>query len=179
MPVDETLLRSARTANARWVDGQQVAALAKADYHHAIRRLHFAGASLREIADALDLSHQRVHQIIEATGGTQGWKPRKVADVDPVCSFCGLPEAAVPKLICGPGVYVCSACVALAQRAVAESVQVETDRTRVEVVGDAGTAHCSFCGRPAAAGGHLVSGPGVRICDRCLQLCDEIIVAAG
>ncbi|MGH3072312.1 MAG: Clp protease N-terminal domain-containing protein [Gaiellaceae bacterium] len=39
---------------------------AQADLHHAIRRLHAAGGSLREIADELGLSHQRVHQIVGA-----------------------------------------------------------------------------------------------------------------
>ena len=38
---------------------------ARADYHHAIRRLHAAGGSMREIAECLGLSHQRVHQIVE------------------------------------------------------------------------------------------------------------------
>src|SRR5260370_31413615 len=36
----------------------------RAEYHQAIRRLHAAGASMREIADELGLSHQRVHQIV-------------------------------------------------------------------------------------------------------------------
>lgn len=49
------------------------------------------GASLREIADGLELSHQRVHQIIDASGGTRGWKPRKRAAVDLACSFVGYP----------------------------------------------------------------------------------------
>ena len=38
---------------------------ARADYGHAIRRLHAEGGSLREIAENLGLSHQRVHQIVE------------------------------------------------------------------------------------------------------------------
>jgi hypothetical protein len=31
------------------------------------------------------------------------------------CSFCGKPHTAVAKLIAGPGVYICDACVALCQ----------------------------------------------------------------
>ena len=37
---------------------------AKQRYHRAIQRLHEAGMPLREIAEAVGLSHQRVHQIV-------------------------------------------------------------------------------------------------------------------
>jgi hypothetical protein len=52
------------------------------DYHHAIKKLHAAGGSLREIAEALELSHQRVHQIVEGPIGPPGrawreWKTRR------------------------------------------------------------------------------------------------------
>jgi hypothetical protein len=45
------------------------------DYQHAIKKLHAAGGSLREIADALELSHQRVHQIVEGPAGPPGGPP--------------------------------------------------------------------------------------------------------
>jgi len=47
----------------------QLADRARIDLHHAIRRLHAAGGSLREIAEALGLSHQRVHQIVDTEEG--------------------------------------------------------------------------------------------------------------
>jgi ATP-dependent Clp protease ATP-binding subunit ClpC len=65
MALDETLLGEARDLRARLLELQHEADRAKLDYHHAIRRLHAAGGSMREIAAALDLSHQRVHQIVE------------------------------------------------------------------------------------------------------------------
>ncbi|HGJ67116.1 TPA: ATP-dependent Clp protease ATP-binding subunit ClpX, partial [bacterium] len=34
---------------------------------------------------------------------------------------------------------------------------------------------CSFCGRRRAQVGFLVAGPGVNICDECVQLCSSII----
>jgi Clp amino terminal domain, pathogenicity island component/ClpX C4-type zinc finger len=68
MTLDETLLEQAKQARERLLDLQHDSDLAKADYHHTIRRLHFAGGSMREIAEALDLSHQRVHQIVDTTG---------------------------------------------------------------------------------------------------------------
>jgi hypothetical protein len=37
-------------------------------YYQAVRRLHSSGASMRDIAEALNLSHQRVHQIVIGGG---------------------------------------------------------------------------------------------------------------
>jgi len=176
MTLDESLLRSAREAGARWADGQHRAELAKADYHHTIRRLHVTGASLREIAEALNISHQRVHQIIEATGGTEVWKPRKPASASPTCTFCGLPKDAVANLIAGPGVCICDGCVGLAQRILADPQSLETDRTRLQPASTTSRTRCSFCRKRARDVTSLVAGPGVRICDRCLHLCEEIII---
>jgi hypothetical protein len=36
----------------------------RAAYHRAIKKMHLAGVPLREIAEQLGLSHQRVHQIV-------------------------------------------------------------------------------------------------------------------
>jgi hypothetical protein len=64
--MDEVLLDEAMTARDRFIEAQHGTDTARAEYHHAIRRLHAAGGSMREIAQALGLSHQRVHQIVEA-----------------------------------------------------------------------------------------------------------------
>ena len=66
MGLDQELVREAEAARERLVELQHAAERARVDYHHAIRRLHAAGGSLREIAEALGLSHQRVHQMIDA-----------------------------------------------------------------------------------------------------------------
>jgi hypothetical protein len=66
MTIDEAALAEARKAQDRLLELQRDAERARVDYHHEIRRLHAAGGSLREIADALGLSHQRVHQIVDA-----------------------------------------------------------------------------------------------------------------
>lgn len=176
MVIDEDLLRQARTLGGRLTDALHQADLAKADYHHAIRRLHSAGASMREVADALDLSHQRVHQIIEAAGGTGGWKVRKTSG-ELACTFCGLAKDEVAKLIAGPGVYICDGCVTLARQVGAEPVV--TSRTRLERVARVSELDCSFCGKVAERVERLVAGPDARICADCLDLCEEVLTAAG
>src|SRR3954469_680776 len=66
MTLDETTLNEARELRSRLLELQHDADRAKLDYHHVIRRLHAAGGSMREIAEELGLSHQRVHQIVDA-----------------------------------------------------------------------------------------------------------------
>jgi len=68
--MDDRLLHEAVAARDRLIEAQHGTDSARAEYHHAIRRLHASGGSMREIADALGLSHQRVHQIIDETGAT-------------------------------------------------------------------------------------------------------------
>jgi ATP-dependent protease Clp ATPase subunit len=76
------------------------------------------------------------------------------------CSFCGRAQKKVAKLIAGPGVYICSGCVAQARS--------------WEPLPHPGRS-CSFCGT-WAPGEHWVTGhDAVAICDQCLDLCDEII----
>ena len=36
---------------------------------------------------------------------------------------------------------------------------------------------CSFCGKREDAGRKIVPGPGVSICDHCIQLCREYLSA--
>ena len=176
MALDDGLLRQAREAAGHLTDAQRQAELAKDDYHQAIRRLHLTGASMREIAEALGLSHQRVHQIIEASGGTAGWKPRKKAGGDLGCTFCGATKADVGYLVAGPGVYICDACVKLARQVVDRQ---DGPRTHLDPLPATSNLGCSFCAKPAGEVNRLVAGPGVRICDQCLELCAEVIAAVS
>jgi ATP-dependent Clp protease ATP-binding subunit ClpA len=68
-PLDPTALREARESRDKMLDAQHTLESARADYSHAIRRLHAEGGSLREIAESLGVSHQRVHQIVEGDEG--------------------------------------------------------------------------------------------------------------
>ncbi len=84
MTLDEKVLAEAREARQKLVDMESQTAHARIDYHHAIKKLHAAGGSLREIAEVLELSHQRVHQIVEDSPAaelppywaSQSWKRR-------------------------------------------------------------------------------------------------------
>jgi predicted transcriptional regulator len=66
MTLDEQLLTEAKGVRERLLDLQHDVDRARVDYQHVIRRLHAAGGSMREIAEELGLSHQRVHQIVDA-----------------------------------------------------------------------------------------------------------------
>jgi Clp amino terminal domain, pathogenicity island component len=75
MTLDEHILAEAKEVRQHLVDLESQTAHARVDYHHAIKRLHAAGGSLREIAEALELSHQRVHQIVDGPAGPPGGPP--------------------------------------------------------------------------------------------------------
>ncbi|WP_112269538.1 MarR family transcriptional regulator [Lentzea terrae] len=103
MTLDEELLAAARKAGTAAAAAQDQADIAKAVYHHSVLRLHRAGGSMREIAEALKLSHQRVHQIVEQSKRTEQ------------CWFCGRVAADVDKMMAGPAALICDICVAEAQ----------------------------------------------------------------
>ena len=48
-----------------------------------------------------------------------------------------------------------------------------TRRAKAEVT----DSRCSFCGKDGAAVAKLVAGPGVYICNECVQVCNEILEA--
>ena len=199
MAVDEELLAAARSAAARVVESERAVDLARAEFRYGVRKLHLAGASLREIGDALNLSHQRVHQIVEeAEGGPRGWRSFALRGEQPkrgelTCSFCGKAQREVRKLIAGPGyVAICETCTDKAARVLATGVVAATPLSAVkpvprpakaDVPEPAAVVRCSFCGK----GRHQVDGmamaagtvtAGVTICDECLALCREIIADA-
>ena len=75
MTLDETILGEAKELRGALVDLETQTAHARVDYHAAIKKLHAEGGSLREIAEALDLSHQRVHQIVDGPVAMPGPGP--------------------------------------------------------------------------------------------------------
>jgi hypothetical protein len=180
MPIDPELLTAARAAEARMVDAERSADIARAEFRHAVRRLQLGGGSLREIAGALNLSHQRVHQIVEEAGGGRPWrgvgrraKGRGAALL--ACSFCGKDQPQVRKLIAGPGVYICDECTSKADRVIATGEVAATPLSAVKpIAADMTAAKCSFCGKRRYQVSGLAAAAQAAICTECLVLCQEI-----
>jgi hypothetical protein len=176
MTLDPDLLEKARTAGERLTAAERDAQIAKADYHHAIRRLHLAGAPLRQVALALGLSHQRVQQIVQAAGGSwwsRMWRGRTIQP-DMMCSFCGLPPSVVSKLIAGPATYICDACLSLADDALAGVPRPQKGTTTM-MTATVGRQVCSFCRKRPPKGQALASAGEGRVCGACVALCRRIL----
>jgi hypothetical protein len=192
MPVDQALLQQATRAREHFVAAQHEADRAQVSYQHAIRSLHASGASLREIADALGLSYQRVHQIVDPASGKGALKD---AAAGAVCAFCGGEDIDARRLVAGPGLFICQRCVDLAAEVLAEGRDRCGDRhtTLASVHRADAKARCGFCGerrshvegmveaptRPAVGKGAQRRRSGVRICAACVALCGEIMAERG
>ena len=189
MGLDPELVREAERAKEQVAVAQHAAYRAKVDYHQAIRRLHAAGGSLREVAEALRLSQQRVHQIIEeaAEPTRRRWRREPQLLSGPVgpCWFCGRPRDVCARLIAEPGVFICDRCVIQATRLAAGSAVEGQAEGSMRLEPSGPQARCSFCNwetrkvRYLVASGLPVSagkfGDLPRICDRCPDLCLEIL----
>ena len=157
---DQSQFEGAKAAQSRLEVAQQQVEHERAHFHEAIRQLYVGGVTLREIAEELGLSHQRVHQIVD--GGL-------------TCSFCGAAQVDVLKLIAGPGVYICDRCVTLAVRVVGGEAAVSNERTSIQEANLAANPKCSFCRQKANTVGRMAESGGARICGRCLGNCGEIL----
>jgi hypothetical protein len=168
------LLDAARQAAKGLDSADRQAMLARGEYHTAVRRLHLAGASLREIAQALSLSHQRVQQIVSGAGGSwwsRVWRSRN-APPDAVCTWCSRPPSEVARLIAGPNVFICDACVGAAEGARSGRPDPGPfDQLPKRSV----SARCAFCGKRAHGTRSLVTSRSGHICTECLTVCREIL----
>jgi hypothetical protein len=185
--MDETLLAEARQAQERLIDAERDADVARAEFHRAVRRLHLHGASLRELASGLGRSHQRVHQIVEAAGGSRRWLRRDRGRPDPMllaCTFCGRDQKQVKKLIAGPSVYICNGCVDLATSVISDNEPASTPIAELsagsgqEPPEQEHRVQCSFCGKRRDQAAALVVSSALTsrnspatICAECLGLC--------
>jgi hypothetical protein len=65
------------------------------------------------------------------------------------CSFCGGSQHDVRKLIAGPGVYICGACVELAGGVISSGQAAATRFGPLRAMPfPAAQVSCSFCGKP-------------------------------
>jgi hypothetical protein len=154
------------------VEAERQVVLARAEYHTAIRRLHLAGAPLREIAEALSLSHQRVQQIVTAAGGSwwQIWKRRNTRR-DLICTWCDKPSSEVSKLIAGPAVFICDACITAAEAALSGG---KKGGAALKPAERGSRSRCSFCRKKADEKRAMVVGPA-NVCSECLGICRQIL----
>jgi hypothetical protein len=170
--LDPRLCEQARSAGAQLLEAERQVLLVRTDYHTAIRRLHLAGGSLREIAEALSLSHQRVQQIVEGAGGSwwsRVWRTRNVTG-DLVCTWCDRPQSEVSKLIAGPNVFICESCIEAAERATRGASGLGLKRATAGTRG-----RCAFCRKRSGPKRSVVIGPVADVCEECLRVCREIL----
>ena len=175
MTIDQELCKKAQDAYSRLAEAERRAQVARGDYHHYVRRLHLAGASLREVAQALDLSHQRVQQIVTVAGGSwwqKVWRSRTVKR-DTVCTFCDRPPRDVEKLLAGPNVYICDSCVDAAEKSMTGTHP--GGRHPLVPAKPRSKALCSFCSKPGAKDRALLTGPAANICAECLAVSRQIL----
>lgn len=185
MTLDEAILRDVQATRETLEQLEDQTYEARAEFHQSIRRLHAAGGSMREIASALGLSHQRVHQIVgedgivevEAastelaplpTAGTVATTPEPDR-----CSMCGAQRQVVDQMLAAPGpVFICSGCVTEARRV----VHGGSSATMSLVAADA-PVECTFCRNDTATMGRMAGAGGVNICARCVATCDRMLGA--
>ena len=180
MPVDQKLLAEVSAAAGRVTELEDQLEGARAEYRRTVRRLHLAGASMRELAEALGISHQRVHQIIE-DGGVRRWRRRrrKEPTAQRVCSFAGANNDTSASSSQGP-----APTSATPASWPPSASALLGDRQRIRPCGrfpPASSFLCSFCGKARIEVQALVSGPSGEeheprtICDESLGLCGEIL----
>jgi ATP-dependent protease Clp ATPase subunit len=96
------------------------------------------------------------------------------------CSFCDNHPEKVQRMIAGPGVYICDACVALGT----EAISLELKRSpapkndpqpKPAPAKLRSFALCSFCGKTREEVQALIDGPGVHVCDACVDVSIKLI----
>lgn len=156
---------------------------ARGTFHREIRALHAASGSMREVADALGMSHQRVHQIIgeeavvevhaaEATSVVRFDESTTPTVAEDACSFCSSPRREVDRLLAAPGGrFICGSCVERATAVVAGAVDDGAPLVASE-------QPCSFCGRTGNSAASNAEAT-VTICDRCVAASQRIVSPDG
>jgi ATP-dependent protease Clp ATPase subunit len=110
------------------------------------------------------------------------------------CMFCGRARCAVRKLVCGPGVFICDACVSTCLHALEPSDEKDDSselliqpagpetpatireyRARTRSPADGCPLSCSFCGRRRDEVPVMIRGYLDCICEDCVCLCSDIL----
>jgi ClpX C4-type zinc finger len=178
------LLAQARQSQERMTGGGPGAGAARADFHRVVRVLVSRSSRPGDVAAALGLSEQQVQEIVhEARSSGEGRKDARGALL--ACTFCGRSQRQVKKLIAGPGIYICGACIDVAADVVGSGAAAGTRPGAMHAVPEQDLqVRCGFCGKQrgqvvgmaavAAESAGQVPAHAV-ICTECLALCHEII----
>jgi ClpX C4-type zinc finger len=183
--MDEEVLAWARQAQEWLIQAEDHTEAVRADLRRAVDRLAAGGSSPRDIGAALGLSDRQLDQIARTAGGSGRAGRGQAPHTELACTFCGRSQRKVRKLIAGPGVYICEACVALAGRVVSSGSAAGTPLGQMHRVPEQdGGARCRFCAKRRdhvtglaampAGSGDTFAGPAA-ICVECLSLCNEIL----
>jgi hypothetical protein len=170
----EDLYKEARLARERVAAAEADATRAKDEFRSAIRRLYLQGASLREIARTLGLSHQRVHQLLgvaRVRSLARIHHPQRIADLS--CSFCARGKLRANDVVAGTGVLICRRCIE-------EGLGLLEGRlpnaSGLHTLADETKARCSFCGK-TMRGSRLAADNDEHVCGECLALAREIVAS--
>lgn len=172
MTIDRDALIATRAARSRVEELEKALDLARANYHTSVRRLYEAGASLRELATGLGVSHQRVHQIVEAATPTRE-RARSISSIT-ACDFCGQARLEGAPFVAGPGVGMCGQCVDAAGSALEGTYRSPSGVLFTRADPNA-AEHCAFCKKRARQVSRLVAADEVSVCDECLGKCRGIL----
>jgi ClpX C4-type zinc finger len=182
--VDEGLLAQARQALQRLTAAEHEVEVSRAGFRRAVLVLVSRGSRPGDVAAALGLSERQVQEIADEARGSDESRG-DAADSLLACTFCGRTQRQVSKLIAGPGIYICDACVEVAAGVVSSGAAADTKLGVMHAVPEQdGRVRCSFCGKIrvqvtgmaalAAETGGPASGPATT-CTECLSLCHEIL----
>ena len=118
MALDASLLDQAKAAEARVIDADHEAEVARTEFHRAVRCLQLAGD--------FRFARSPTRSASATSACTRSWSPPGEAAVGGrrrdggklECSFCGRDQNRHTKaLIGGPGVYICDRCIPRARAA--------------------------------------------------------------
>lgn len=167
MSLDPFLLATARAAARTLQDAERAIEPLRQDYRACIRALNADGASLREIATVLGLSHQRVHQLVQREARpkakiVQPETPSVAVAAAPTCALCGV------AVVEGDGSPpICAACRKAGR--ILMTGETPKDDRGLRLARRHQRPHCLGCGRMPGAGEVFLAGVEGAVCPDCLE----------